>query len=881
MTEALHQGEARRSIIVRRARLAPATRPERTVVERRAPTLTSSNAMYRALKRTLFASIDGVGDASDRQARTLKLMLGSVELVIVLSLFGVAFVFVKKAALLVFFAALSLLAGSIHVMIARNRVRAASLTFVVGLGVAFTIAMALSRGVASPLTAMFVTLTGLAGMLFGPRGATATGLASGLAVITLYLLERAGLLPPPYFPMPAASATAVLMLGLVLIVFPLTHALSVYAEVLAERNRALATAQSSEEKLRFLIDNIHDVIWTLDVETLRFTYVSPSVERLRGFTASEVLDQTLAEALTPESAAHVAALTPGRIAHFLETGSNETFVDQVEQPRRDGTTVWIETITYFRRNPESGHVEVIGTSRNIDARRRAEEALRKREADLAKSQAFAHLGSYSWDLRTGAGEWSDELRAIWGFDASDAPSVERLIERIHPEDRPRVVEAGRRMQDQQTMQLQEEYRIVRPDGRTRHLRDHAEFELGPGGQPVSVFGTVLDITAQKQLEAQLRAAQKMEAIGQLAGGIAHDFNNILATMVLNLDLLRGAEGLAPEDRSAVEELKSATSRATGLTRQLLMFGRRSVMENKPLELGELLEHMRRFLDRLISERVHLSVSGAPKPIWIEADAGMLEQIVMNLVVNARDAMPSGGHIGLSAAEVDIDGAHVERSPSARVGRYACLTVVDDGAGIEPWMLEHIFEPFFTTKEVGKGTGLGLATVHGIVMQHRGWIEVDSAVGRGTTFRVFFPVAERARAEAPATKALDVPVGHETILLVEDEPAVRRTVARYLQRCGYVIVEAKSGAEALEQWAKNRGRIDLLFTDMVMPGLSGRELAKQLRGERPELPVILSSGYSAELLEGPEAEVSLTYLPKPCDPTLMARTVRSTLDGARR
>ncbi|MCK6551554.1 PAS domain S-box protein [Myxococcota bacterium] len=833
------------------------------------------------MKTVLLARIDGVGDAGESQARVLRLMLGSVLLVVGLGLVATLFVFVRKSALMLSFAAIGALALLVHALLSKGRVRAASLTFIVGMGLAFTVAVTLSRGVSSPLTSTYVALTGMAGVLFGPRGATITGLTSASVVIALYLVERAGLLPAPFFPMPPSSVAAAAVLGVVLIVAPLTQALSVYADALSDRDRALAVARASEEHHRFLTDNIHDVIWVLDTETGRFTYVSPSVERLRGYTADEVLAQTGAESLTPESAALVARLIPERVARYLETGTSESYVDQVEQPRRDGSTVWTETITYFRKSPRTGHVEVIGTSRNIDVRRAAEEALRKREADLARSQAFAHLGSYSFDVRARTLEWSDELRRIWGYDANATPSFEWLVAHIHAEDRARVLERGASARAQREAQVHQEYRISRPDGSVRHVRDRAEYELDADGELIRAFGTVLDVTEQKQLEEQLRVSQKMEAVGQLAGGIAHDFNNILATMVLNLDLLRDGPGLTAEDRAAVEELKSAASRATRLTRQLLMFSRRSVMEKRHLDLGLLLDEMHRFLDRLISEQIHLSVGGGAKPIWIEADAGMLEQVVMNLVVNARDAMPRGGRIQLSVAELDVDTAHVEREPAARPGRFACLTVRDTGEGMEPWMLDHIFEPFFTTKEVGKGTGLGLATVHGIVMQHGGWIEVDSALGRGTTFRIYFPAVMREGREAAPTATLDVPAGHEMVLLVEDEPAVRRTVARYLRRWGYEVVEADNGPKALELWGLLGDRIALLYTDMVMPGgLSGRDVARRLRSDRPALPVILSSGYSAELVEGHEPELELTFLPKPCDPALMARTVRAALDRAR-
>ena len=391
-----------------------------------------------------------------------------------------------------------------------------------------------------------------------------------------------------------------------------------------------------------------------------------------------------------------------------------------------------------------------------------------------------------------------------------------------------------------------------------------------------------DLTQRRQLEERLRQAQKMEAIGQLAGGVAHDFNNILAAIMMNVSLMQQETGLTPILRELLTELEDSAKRAATLTRQLLAFSRRQKMQPQPLELNDLLGNLLKMLRRLLGERINLIFQEATDPPWIEGDPIMMEQVVLNLCVNARDAMPQGGQLILLTRIVEMSAAQMQRHPEAPVGQYVCLTVADTGCGMDAATLEHVFEPFFTTKEVGRGSGLGLATVHGIVEQHHGWLEIESTVGQGTTFRVYLPVSTKAWAGTVEEGAIGWKGGTETILLVEDEISLRRTVALFLRRQGYTVLEAGNGFEALRQWEHHANSIALLFTDMVMPeGMTGLDLARQLRLRRAELPVIVSSGYSPDLIsEDQPAQPNLLYLPKPCEPAKLARKLRSLLDQAR-
>ena len=388
-------------------------------------------------------------------------------------------------------------------------------------------------------------------------------------------------------------------------------------------------------------------------------------------------------------------------------------------------------------------------------------------------------------------------------------------------------------------------------------------------------------TALQESEARFRQSQKMEGIGQLAGGVAHDFNNILAAMLMQTDLVATVEHLPAEARAGLQEIRRDVQRAAELTRQLLLFGRRQVMQPKLLDLNELVMNLGKMLQRIIGEDVHLQLHLHPVALMTRADAGMIEQVLMNLCVNARDAMPGGGWLLIKTTDVSVDEATARLNLEAAPGRYVSLSVSDTGKGIPPEILPKIFEPFFTTKEAGKGTGLGLATVFGIVKQHQGWIKVDNRPGEGATFQVFLPASVESAVEAALAEAKPEPSrGTETILLVEDEVAVRKLTRKILERHGYQVWEASNGVEALQRWEEHRGTVALLLTDLVMPGgMSGQQLAGQLVAMQPQLKVIYTSGYSAEIA-GRDFELrpGEAFIQKPCPTAQLVETVRQSLDG---
>jgi two-component system cell cycle sensor histidine kinase/response regulator CckA len=380
-----------------------------------------------------------------------------------------------------------------------------------------------------------------------------------------------------------------------------------------------------------------------------------------------------------------------------------------------------------------------------------------------------------------------------------------------------------------------------------------------------------DVTAHAELEERLRQTQKMEAIGQLAAGVAHDFNNILTIIQGHLSLLLSTEDFAQSTHAALSETLAASERAAALTRQLLAFSRKQLFRPEPLNLNALLGGQSSMLRRLIGEHIEVELACEDSLPEILADAPSLEQVVANLVINARDAMPRGGRLRIATGAVDVSAARAAQNPDAREGRFVRFSVTDTGHGMDEATRAKIFEPFFTTREVGKGSGMGLASVYGIVKQHEGWIEVFSDPGQGASFFIYLPVT----GPEPALPARRPVSGVSfTVLLVEDEPAVRSVMRQLLRHCGCEVIEAGDVREGYARWSEHRERIDLLVTDVVMPGgATGHDLARQLLEERPDLRVIFSSGYSADLFQqGSELVPGRNFLPKPYDAESVFRLI---------
>jgi two-component system, cell cycle sensor histidine kinase and response regulator CckA len=457
------------------------------------------------------------------------------------------------------------------------------------------------------------------------------------------------------------------------------------------------------------------------------------------------------------------------------------------------------------------------------------------------------------DVLSFVGRTLEELRVF--ADPDFAASLNERLER------------GRHLQN-------EEVRLSTGTGRQLDVLLSAE--LLDLDEAPCVLLTVQDVTGQRRLEQQLRQAQKLEAVGQLAAGIAHDFNNLLTVIEGYSGLLLARPHLDESVRADVAQIAEAAERATAVTRKLLAFSRKQVVQPRHIQLNDQIRGLQQLLARLLGELVELQVVPHDQLPPVLADPSGIEQVILNLAVNARDAMPGGGRLSITTGTVTIAADETLRHPDARPGKHVTLSVADTGTGMEPGVLAHIFEPFFTTKEAGKGTGLGLATVYGIIKQHQGWVEVASQPGRGTCFTLFLPAADGASVRLGEPAATPLVTGHATVLLVEDEPAVRKLAVTVLQRAGYRVLEAEHGPAALEVWRSNPDKIDLLLSDMVMPGgMTGLNLAGQLRALQPGLRVLLTSGYSEELL-GHSMDAH-AFIGKPYTPSALLKAVRNCLD----
>jgi signal transduction histidine kinase len=425
-----------------------------------------------------------------------------------------------------------------------------------------------------------------------------------------------------------------------------------------------------------------------------------------------------------------------------------------------------------------------------------------------------------------------------------------------------------------------EYQVYRKDGTKIWLSENARAVRDPNGAVLYYEGTVVDVTERRQLEDQLRQAQKMEAVGQLAGGVAHDFNNLLMVIQGNaevmLDRLHPTEALCKN----AHQIKKAAEQAAALTRQLLAFSRRQALQPKVLDLNSITLEIGKMLPRLIGEHIELKILPNASQGWVKADQSQLEQVLLNLAVNARDAMPTGGKLTIETASAELDESYVRQHVSVRPGPYVILAVSDTGIGMDAETQAHCFEPFFTTKEQGRGTGLGLATVYGVVKQSGGWIWVYSEPGRGTTFKIYLPMV-REDTEAPrhAKAQGEAPRGTETILVVEDQDGIRELARDFLESCGYTVLVSKDGAEALGIAERHKDPIDLLVTDVVMPKVNGRELAQRLTAMRPSVRVLYMSGYTERAASHHDLlEQDTICLEKPFSLRTLAVKVREALDA---
>jgi PAS domain S-box-containing protein len=554
---------------------------------------------------------------------------------------------------------------------------------------------------------------------------------------------------------------------------------------------------------------------------------------------------------------------------------------EAERIRKDGRRI---TIALSVSPIHDGRGRVIGASsikRDVTERKQAEQALAQSQERLQLALRAARMGTWHWDLTTGAIGWDEGLNQLYALESHQAITRhEQFLERVHPDDREVVHAAVQRAIDT-TGELDSEFRVLLPGGKVRWLADQGRLVRTPAGAPLYMTGVCLDVTERKVMEERLRQAQRMDSVGQLAGGIAHEANNMMSVVLGCADYVLQRSDLPEPVRQDVDQIWRAAKRTAGITQQLLAFSRRQMLQPQILDLNTTVRELEPILARALGEtrgvRMHLS----PTLGQVRADPGQLEQVLINLTLNARDAMGEGGRLTIETMNVVLDKAYVAAKPVETIepGEYAALIVTDTGCGMDQATLARIFEPFFTTKGVGQGTGLGLSTVYGIVKQSEGFIWAYSEPGLGTTFKLYFPLV----AVAPEVATTDVPTppgrADEVVLIAEDEPMVRNIMARTLQECGYSVLEAADGRAALKLLEQDNRRVSLIVADVVMPDMGGRELALHVAQRWPELPVLFTSGYTGlDVVRRGLLDEGREFLQKPLDPETLMRKVREMVDA---
>ena len=634
-----------------------------------------------------------------------------------------------------------------------------------------------------------------------------------------------------------------------------------------EQRRSDLQLEESEEKLRMLAEHINTVFWLMDAAGEKMLYVSPAYEKAWGRTCQSLYDnvQSFLEAVHPADRE--------KATHIFQQQILKGHVDgEYRLLHPDGSVRWTWIRGYPVRNAAGTVTHNVGICEDITERK---------EHELASSRLAAIVEStedaiVSMSLEGIAITWNHGAEKLYGYTAEEM--IGRSVSVLIPSDRQQEYR-----ELMARVKLKE--RIANFEA-VRQRKDGTLIEVSTSITPIAIRSGAInssskishDITKIKQLERQYLQAQKMEAIGTLAGGVAHDFNNLLTVINGYCGLLLNFPALDDKSRVMVDEIHKAGERAAMLTRQLLAFSRQQMLEPQVLDLNDVVTDTESMLRRLIGEDIVISLSLEPSMRRIKADPGQIQQILMNLVVNARDAMPQGGTLSIETKNVTLDEEYCQSHSGACPGEFAMLAVIDEGTGMDDQTRAHIFEPFYTTKEFGKGTGLGLAMVFGITKQSGGYIHVDSEIGRGTSFEVYFPVSTLDDSHPQRHELTVTPKGHETLLLVEDDNAVRVLANHILQSCGYQVLEAAGGQQAIRLAESHRGPLDLLVSDVVMPHLSGRQLAEQLAALQPRMKVLFLSGYTDDsVIRHGVMQADFAFLQKPFTLASLSSKVRDVLD----
>jgi PAS domain S-box-containing protein len=625
----------------------------------------------------------------------------------------------------------------------------------------------------------------------------------------------------------------------------------------------------SAEKLAALVESLGAIVWEADGRTFQFTFVGGRAEAILGFPISEWLNdpQFWRKHTHPDDVERCTTYC----LDATRRGRDHQF--EYRMIAADGRVVWLrDTVTV--KEAADGSPLLTGVMLDITDKKADEERIKRLER-FGRALLENSSDNIAVIRRDGVTTYQSEaVERQLGYKSDDLVG-QNNFHLIHPDDRE---SATRRMVDilsSDDVVGPIRFRGIHKDGHVVVLESLGK-RFEDEGEVFAIINT-RDITQQARLEAQLAQAMKMEALGQLAGGVAHDFNNLLTVITGYTETVR--EMLGPDDAHAreVEEIRRAADRAAVLTSQLLAFSRKQVLKAEIQDLNEVVRDVGSMIGRVIGATIELQLELASERALVVADRGQMEQVLLNLAVNARDAMPYGGTLKTRTSTATVDGSLAAQRPPLTPGKYVVLEVIDSGSGMSSDVQRHVFEPFFTTKDPGKGTGLGLSTVYGIVKQSRGFVFVDSELGRGTSFTIYLPLAEGHATEPAAQSVSTVAPGRETVLLVEDERMVRDLAKQVLSRQGYHVLTAQNGNDALEVCRDFAGTIELLVTDIVMAGMSGPDLARRLESASRVGCVLYISGYAGDAVLERSGERGVAFLQKPFTPTALARKVREVLD----
>lgn len=638
---------------------------------------------------------------------------------------------------------------------------------------------------------------------------------------------------------------------------------------ITQKKRAERALRESEEKYRHLVQNANSIIMRSDLNG-NITFFNEFAQGFFGHEEEAILGRNMLGTIIPEQDSlgrNMAIMVKDLLENPEQYGVNEN-----ECIRKNGERVWVSWTNKLVFEKDGVAPEMLCIGHDMTERKRQEGALRLQAQIIDQ----IHDSVISTDLAGYVTSWNKGAERLYGYRAEEVTG--KHISLVYPDDQYEIMQRRILKPLLEKGNYEIELRNVKRSKEEFYVHLSLSLRYDSTGQVIGIIGCHIDITEHKRLEEQLRHSQKMEAIGQLAGGIAHDFNNILTAIIGYGNLLQLRLGEHHQLRAYVEQILTSSERAANLTQSLLAFGRKQVIDPRQIELNQIVKSVERLLSRLISEDIEVKIELVDSELAVLADVAQIEQVLMNLATNARDAMPEGGTLSIRTDIADLDSKFIKAHGYGKAGRYAVISVEDTGVGMSQKTRDRVFEPFFTTKEVGKGTGLGLSIVYGIIKQHNGYVNVRSEPGKGSVFTIYLPTVKVSTKEALAIPFQPLVGGSETILIAEDDPEVRKLTKNLLEEFGYTIIEAKDGEDAIIKFIKNKRRVDLVILDVVMPKRNGKEVYEEIRKNVPYVKTLFTSGYTADVIHKKGVlDEDLNFISKPVSPKELLKKVREIID----